>query len=175
MIPHLRLFLWPQGHTVLPATFLPSSPSTSSFSSSPVMLVSRQVLECANQAPISGFAPPVALPGTWMPQTHPLLILSLPPIPGSSITLPEGLPGPGIRQQPCPALWHRSAHLISVDAGPDRLADPLYVGSLLWAELFPHPNSRVEVPALGTSECGLQTEQDPTVLTPHRAISSACL
>ena len=87
----------------------------------------------------------------------------------------RGPPWPWYKQQPCPALRHRSARLITADAGPDRLADPLYVGSLLWAELFPHPNSRVEVPALGTSECGLQTEQDPTVLAPHCTMSSACL
>lgn len=178
MIPHLNHSFGLKVNTVLLLTFLPPSPSTLSFSSSPVMLVSWQVLERGNQAPVLGFAPPVALPGTWMPQTHPLLVLSLPSIPGSSITLLEGLPGPCIRQQPCPALWHRSAHLITVDAGPDQLVDPLYVGSflhLLWAEMFPHPDSRAEVPALGTSECSLQTQRDPTALAPDPAISSASL
>ena len=153
MIPHLNHSFGLKVNTVLLSTFLPPSLSTLSFSSSPVMLVSWQVLE--RMSPCLGLRTPVALPGTWMPQTHPLLVLSLPSIPGSSITLLEGLPGPCIRQQPCPALRHRSAHLITIDAGPGQLADPLYVGSflhLLWAEMFPHPDSCAEVPALGTSE-----------------------
>ena len=42
-------------NTILPSTFLTSSPSTLALSLHPLaMLVSQQVLECANQPPVSG-------------------------------------------------------------------------------------------------------------------------